>query len=296
MTLKQLEYFQAVHTHGSINKAARALDVSPPAIATAIKRLKEEVDDPIWIENNESRNLTSVGKLLLDYGDQILSLHNQLHKTIKLRDHPSSKKLHLAFLMGDEIPQKILTEFSQHHPEISVYVEQCHSDRVSGGLQLEYVDIGITTDAFVDPAFDSLPYRAEEFGVLINAKSPLAQQDYVRPSDLADWMIVVPAFDSAVEQCLSAWCTTNNVEVQIHRSPGGIYSKSTLVFQKNTAAVFPMIDDALPPGMALRKLDPPLLLNQSIFWSKNALHNRERDLLVKFLADSVRQPDSDPPT
>ena len=182
MTLKQLEYFQAVHTHGSINKAARTLDISPPAIATAIKRLKEEVDDPLWIDEQESRNLTPVGKLLLDYGNQILSLHGQLHKAIKLQDLSSGKKLHLAFLMGDEIPQKILTGFSREHPEISVYVEQCHSNRVSGGLRLGYVDIGITTDAFVDPEFDRLPYRTTEFGLLVSEKSPLAQQDCICPT------------------------------------------------------------------------------------------------------------------
>ena len=287
MTLKQLECFQAVHTYGSINKAAHALDVSAPAVATSIKRLKEDVDDPIWTDDNENRTLTPVGKLLLDYGNQILSLHGQLHNAIKLRDLPHNKKIHLAFLMGDEIPGKILTEFSQCHPEIAVHVEQCHSIRIHGGLQLGYVDIGITTDAFVDPEFESLPYLPGEFGVLISAASPLAQQDCIRPSDLSDLMLVVPAFDSAVELCLSAWCTTNNAEVQIHRSPGGIYSKSTLVFQKNTAAVFPMIDDALPEGMVLRKLDPPMLLKQSIFWSKKTVHNNERDILIKFLADSV---------
>lgn len=289
MTLKQLEYFQAVHTHGSINKAAHALDVSPPAIATAIKRLKEEVDDPIWTDDNESRSLTPVGKLLLDYGDQILSLHDQLHKAIKLRDFSSNKKIHLAFLMGDEIPGKILTEFHQLHPEISVYVEQCHSIRISGGLQLGYVDVGITADTFVDPDFDSLPYSAGEFGILLSSKSPLAQQECVRPSDLTDQRIVVPSFDSSVEYCLQAWCATNGVEVEIHRSPGGIYSKSTLVFQKNTVAVFPITDDNLPQDMVLKRLDPPMFIKQSIFWSRKAPYNRERDILIKFLADSATQ-------
>lgn len=288
MTLKQLEYFQAVHACGSINQAAQRMEVSAPAIATAIKRLKEEVDDPIWTDDTEGRSLTPVGELLLDYGNQILALHSQLHKAIKQCESGSPKKIHLAFLMGDEIPKKILSEFALLHPEITVYVEQSHSVRIAGGLQLGYVDVGITSDSFVDPGFESLPYRPGEFGVLLSAKSPLAQQSCVSASDLSDMVVVVPGFDSAVEQCLMAWSTTNDVKLQVHRSPSGIYSKNTLVFQRDTVVISPLTEDTLPQGMVLKKLDPPLLLKQSIFWSKKAMYSSERDILVHFLAELAK--------
>ncbi len=285
MTLKQLEYFCAVHTYGSINRAARTLEVSPPAITTAISRLKDEVGDPIWAEDGEAHELTSVGKLLLDYGEQILSLHGQLHKAIELRDFSTKSKVRFAFTIGDDIPDMLQADFAQQHPEVFIYVEQCHSTRVTNGLRSGYIDVGVTASCFAEPGFSSLPYRTEEFGVLLSAQSPLAQKDVLQPKDLKGQTLLVPLFDAAVEQCASAWCAEHHIDVRFHRFLGGLYSRSTLIYQSNTVEIFPVIDDPPPQGMVFRTLDFPIYMQQSIFWSKKAPLDKERELLIQFLSN-----------
>jgi LysR family cyn operon transcriptional activator len=43
MDLRQLRYFSAIVEQGSFNKAARALDISPPALSLSIKKLEDDL-------------------------------------------------------------------------------------------------------------------------------------------------------------------------------------------------------------------------------------------------------------
>jgi DNA-binding transcriptional LysR family regulator len=71
MDLRQLRYFCAVVDQGSFNKAAEALNISPPALSLSIKKLEQELDVTL-LERKPGRILpTSFGNCLYANAQQI---------------------------------------------------------------------------------------------------------------------------------------------------------------------------------------------------------------------------------
>ena len=64
MTLKQIEYFQAVCARGNISAAAEDLFVSRSVVSRAISELEEEFNVQIFLRSKSGVALTEGGKIL----------------------------------------------------------------------------------------------------------------------------------------------------------------------------------------------------------------------------------------
>lgn len=72
--LRQLEALRAVRAEGSVTRAARALGWSQPTVDYHLKNLEQLVGAPVLQRSTRGSTPTQVGALLLDRGDQILTL------------------------------------------------------------------------------------------------------------------------------------------------------------------------------------------------------------------------------
>ena len=65
MDLRQLEYFREIADTGSINEAARRLNMSQPPLSYQIKQLEAELKVKLFERTRAGVTLTEAGKLLL---------------------------------------------------------------------------------------------------------------------------------------------------------------------------------------------------------------------------------------
>ena len=72
--LRQLEALRAVRAEGSVTRAARALGWSQPTVDYHLKNLERLVGAPVLQRSTRGSTPTQVGALLLERGDQILTL------------------------------------------------------------------------------------------------------------------------------------------------------------------------------------------------------------------------------
>lgn len=73
MEIRQLEYFHEIAATGSINEAARRLNMSQPPLSYQIKQLETELKVKLFERTRAGVTLTEAGKLLYDRTENILS-------------------------------------------------------------------------------------------------------------------------------------------------------------------------------------------------------------------------------
>ena len=73
LDVTQLRYFQTIARHGSLTGAARALDVTQPALSGALKRLEEALKTTLFERTREGMVVTSTGEELLHHATEILA-------------------------------------------------------------------------------------------------------------------------------------------------------------------------------------------------------------------------------
>jgi DNA-binding transcriptional LysR family regulator len=83
MDLSQLETFLAVVEERGFSRAAARLHRTQPAVSHAIRRLEEEVGDPLFERSSREGTLTAAGELLREYAQRLLKLRREASSAIE---------------------------------------------------------------------------------------------------------------------------------------------------------------------------------------------------------------------
>ncbi len=81
MDLHALNIFKSVAEKGSISQAARDLNYAQSNITTKIQQLENDLQTTLFYRNNRGTTLTSKGKVLLTYAENIFNL---IEETVKV--------------------------------------------------------------------------------------------------------------------------------------------------------------------------------------------------------------------
>src|SRR5438093_4106094 len=97
LDVNQLEVLIAVAKEQSFSRAAQALHRTQPAVSQAIRRLENELGEPLFDRSSKDGTLTAAGRVLFDFAQQMLNLRQHAHSAIReLRD------LHRGKLRSEE--------------------------------------------------------------------------------------------------------------------------------------------------------------------------------------------------
>jgi DNA-binding transcriptional LysR family regulator len=109
-TLKQLKVLAAIAEHGSYTLASRALNVSQPALTSAINDLERSLGVPVLVRNAHGAALTEYGELLSRHARTIANVLSQATDEIGCRMRGISGPLRVgatSIALVDLIPEAI---------------------------------------------------------------------------------------------------------------------------------------------------------------------------------------------
>ena len=98
MEIRQLEYFREIATTGSINEAARRLNMSQPPLSYQMKQLEAELNVTLFERNRTGVTLTEAGKLLYERAAAWSKKIDWLIGPFPLMGLPSSRRLIARYL------------------------------------------------------------------------------------------------------------------------------------------------------------------------------------------------------
>src|SRR6476620_8575509 len=80
--LQQLHAFSTIVETGSLGRAAAALNVTQPALSRTVKRLEDQVGEPLFERHSKGMQLTDFGSALLPHATLLLRESEHASETI----------------------------------------------------------------------------------------------------------------------------------------------------------------------------------------------------------------------
>src|SRR5579862_9941149 len=146
MDLGQLEVFLAVAQEGRFSRAAEKLYRTQSAVSQSIRKLEEEVGEPLFDRSSRDGVLTDAGRVLQEYAERLLNLRNDAQEALVELRHLHQGKLSIAaneFTALYLLP--VLASFRRLHPMIKITVQRSLGSHIPDDLLRHTVEMGVLT-------------------------------------------------------------------------------------------------------------------------------------------------------
>lgn len=207
-TLKQLEYFLAAADAGSITIAAARARISQPSISAAISSLEAEFGVNLFVRNPaQGIVLTVAGQRLMREVRDIITRMGGLYTVANELSSVVQGPLSVGCLVtvAPVILPSLLGPFRSTHPSVQLAFADLDQAEIIRRLRLAQIDVALTYDMQLpkDVRFTTLANLRPH--VVVARDHPLAQQEEVRISELAEFSYIMLDLPLSREYFLSVF-------------------------------------------------------------------------------------------
>lgn len=147
MEMHQLRYFVAVAETGSFSRAAERCLVSQPSLSLQIRKLEEELGQPLFDRLRRGVALTDAGKLLLPHARQILQEAHEVENQLKRQSHIENVPLAIGVLptMAPYLLPLVIGRMLAEHRQCQLHVREDLTERLLEALVNNEIDCAIVS-------------------------------------------------------------------------------------------------------------------------------------------------------
>lgn len=183
--LADLELLRSAVDLGSLTAAAKALDWSPAAASTAIKRLEQQWGVPLLVRTTRSLRLSAEGERLMPHLRQALSALEEARAAAAAQRQALAGELQIAMPsdLGRHVLLPWLTRFQQQHPGVAL---RLHFADSNANLARTSLDLALRYGTPPESTQVALPLLPHNRRVLVASPAYLARHGVPQqPADLA---------------------------------------------------------------------------------------------------------------
>lgn len=145
LELDLLRTLVAISDSGSFNRAARAVFRTPSAVSMQMKKLEEQVGQPLFTKDGRSVALTPDGEALVGYGRRILKLADEAMLRFRAPEIQGTIRLGAPDDYASQFLPDILARFAASHPDVEVNVFCQSSHELLQHLQDGEMDVALVS-------------------------------------------------------------------------------------------------------------------------------------------------------
>lgn len=180
MDLSQLEVFLAVAKEGRFSRAAEKLYRTQSAVSQSIRKLEEELGEPLFDRSSREGVLTDAGHVLREYAEKLLNLRADAQEAlVELRELHKGKLVIAANELTVLYLLPILTEFRRLHPMIKVTVQRALGSQIPDDVLRHNVELGLLTYDPQESQIHAVVVYLDELAFVVPPSHPLASLEQV---------------------------------------------------------------------------------------------------------------------
>ncbi|PWF39002.1 LysR family transcriptional regulator [Massilia glaciei] len=203
--LKQLKYFLAVAEEKSFSRAAERLHISQPPLSQQIMKLESELGVRLFARTTRTFELTVAGRALMGEASDMLAKMRMTIDTIRQIDRGEVGRLRVGIVgsaMWGPIPS-LLEQFQTRFPRVTWTLHESGPNVQYEALRAKQIDVGFWREPKLD--VDELKHHnlrqelcfRENVCVAVNEQHPLASQEYIELTDIAEEPMLTLALDKS---------------------------------------------------------------------------------------------------
>ena len=177
MDLSQLEVFLMVAREGRFSRAAEKLYRTQSAVSQTVRKLEEELGEPLFDRSSREGVLTDAGQVLREYAEKLLNLRSDAQEAlIELRELQKGKLVIAANELTALYLLPILVEFRRLHPMIKITVQRSLGSQIPDDILRHNVEFGVLTYDPQEPLLRSIIVYLDELAFVVPANHRLASE------------------------------------------------------------------------------------------------------------------------
>lgn len=227
--LQQIEILLLIVKHGSFRQAARALNLSPPALTSAINHLEEKLGVRLLNRSTRSLSLTAVGEEFLNNMTPVVNDYRRVVDSLNYhRLTPEGVvKVNLPRIVLDLFFQRYFIAFKTAYPDVTL--ELFTTDRKVNIIESGF-DAGIRYSRDVPKDMIAIPF-GEKLSLI-----PVASPDYLRQAGAPDTPQSLINF-RCINRCFPSGEKYRWEFISPDGEPGEVAVKGDLVVDSDTAMI-----------------------------------------------------------
>lgn len=227
--LQQIEILMLIVKHGSFRQAARALNLSPPALTSAINHLEEKLGVRLLNRSTRSLSLTAVGEEFLNNMTPVVNDYRRVVDSLNYhRLTPEGVvKVNLPRIVLDLFFQRYFIAFKTAYPDVTL--ELFTTDRKVNIIESGF-DAGIRYSRDVPKDMIAIPF-GKKLSLI-----PVASPDYLRQAGAPDTPQSLINF-RCINRCFPSGEKYRWEFISPDGEPGEVAVKGDLVVDSDTAMI-----------------------------------------------------------
>jgi len=189
----RLKVFYTVAQRLSFTKAGGELFITQPAVTKHIKELEQQLNVQLFKRNGNNINLTTAGKVLLQYTEKIFQTYTELETELAQLNNIEAGTMHIgaSTTVAQTILPKLLALFKKTYPAISFTFTQGNTDYITQQVLAEKIDIAIVEGAAHYPQIAYAPFAKDEIVLVTRANNQLSKKAEINPKALLNIPLVL---------------------------------------------------------------------------------------------------------
>lgn len=176
--LKQCQYLVTLADCGSFHRAARALFITQPTLSIAMKKLEQEMGQPLFQKQGRKAQLTAAGKLALTYARKMLQLDQELAAELSTLQQSSQKELRIGtyLLFSTLLMPPLLAAIHKSRLPVDLKLHHRHGFELKDALRQGDFDLILCIQDKPDPEFPCVRLKQETLLAVLLPDNPCCQR------------------------------------------------------------------------------------------------------------------------
>lgn len=272
MDLRQMEYLVVVAEEGSFSAAARRLGVAQPSISQQIRKLEEDLGQPLLDRLSRGVVPTPAGSGLIDQARHILEMVEDARRRVSDASEQASGPLTVSAIptIAPFVLPRLVEAFERLWPQVELTVVEDTTPQLVERLRRGEIDLAITSRIEGHESLHLELVTCEPLDLMLPAGHPLARRRSVSWSDLAGERFVGLHEMHCLRGQTSHLCLREGLEPPIVMQGANLFTLAAMVAAGMGVSIVPrMLSRAsLPKGLVFRRLaGAPARRDLVLVWS-----------------------------
>lgn len=262
MDLRLLRYFSVLAEELHFGRAATRLNISQPPLSQQIRLLEEQIGAPLFKRSHHLVELTAAGRTLKG---QVPLVFEQLERALDVTRQTARGQVGeleigmISSVMVGVLP-RALHQFRERYQGVRWRLREMTPVAQVLALKEKRIDLCVFRVGCDDPAVRNELLMYEPIRVVLPCDHPLAQQERIAPSELADEPFVALELNqSRFANFLNQCCINAGFTPQIRQQAIEVQTLLSLVKASFGVTLLPAsLEQVAPAGVVFRALSPAM--------------------------------------
>ena len=194
MDLDQLHTFLEIVRLKSFSKAAQTCFRTQPAVSAQVRQLEQELNAPLFDRLGTRIALTTAGRILADYAEQILDLRRRAQIAINELERVPRGELVIAANEATciHVLPRVFFEYKRRFPNVQIMVDRAYGTRLIEAVLDNQVDFAIAQLPVKEKRMQVVRIHSDEVRAVVPVGHPLASKTQILAGDLAGHPLLLP--------------------------------------------------------------------------------------------------------